>query len=159
MRFILVSLALALPAASSLAETCKYVDKDGRTIYSNVPIKNARKIVCFQPPPVTVETPAPAPAPPVPVGARPMDTGKARVDVSTQRKRDDERRQILEEELAREENALADARRSLSEQESTRGGDERNYQRVLDRLKPFQEAVEVHEKNIASIKREMANLR
>jgi hypothetical protein len=159
MRFILVSLALALPAASSLAETCKFVDKDGRTIYSNVPIKNARKIACFQPPPVAVEAPAPAPAPPVPVGARPLDTSKARVDVSTQRKRDDERRQILEEELTREENALADARRSLSEQESTRGGDERNYQRVLDRLKPFQEAVEVHEKNIASIKREMANLR
>jgi len=160
MRFILVSLALALPAASSLADTCKFVDKDGRTIYSNVPIKNARKIACFQPPaPVAVEAPAPAPAPPVPVGARPLDTSKARVDVSTQRKRDDERRQILEEELTREENALADARRSLSEQESTRGGDERNYQRVLDRLKPFQEAVEVHEKNIASIKREMANLR
>jgi len=160
MRLILVSLALALPAASSLADTCKFVDKDGRTIYSNVPIKNARKIACFQPPaPVAVEAPAPAPAPPVPVGARPLDTSKARVDVSTQRKRDDERRQILEEELTREENALADARRSLSEQESTRGGDERNYQRVLDRLKPFQEAVEVHEKNIASIKREMANLR
>jgi len=62
-------------------------------------------------------------------------------------------------QMAKDQASLADARRSLSEQESTRGGDERNYQRVLDRLKPFQEAVEVHEKNIASIKREMANLR
>jgi len=156
MRFILVSLVLALLAAPTLAETCKYVDKDGRTIYSNVPIKNARKLVCFQPPaPVAAETPAPAPAPAV----KAPDNTKARVDASTQRKRDDERRQILEEELAREQDALAEARRALAEQESIRSGDERNYQRVLDRLKPYQETVEMHEKNIASIKREMGNLK
>ena len=156
MRSIVVSLVLALLAAPTLAETCKYVDKDGRTIYSNVPIKNARKLVCFQPPaPVAAETPAPAPAPAV----KPPDNPKARVDASTQRKRDDERRQILEEELAREQDALAEARRALAEQESIRSGDERNYQRVLDRLKPYQETVEMHEKNIASIKREMGNLK
>jgi len=156
MRSIVVSLVLALLAAPTLAETCKYVDKDGRTIYSNMPIKNARKLVCFQPPaPVAAETPAPAPAPAV----KPPDNPKARVDASTQRKRDDERRQILEEELAREQDALAEARRALAEQESIRSGDERNYQRVLDRLKPYQETVEMHEKNIASIKREMGNLK
>jgi hypothetical protein len=157
MRVFLILLALALPAASALAETCKYLDQEGKTIYSNVPIKNARKVACFQPPPpVAPELPAPAPALP---GARAPDTSKTKIDASTQRKRDDERRQILEEELAREENALSEARRALSEQESVRLGDERNYQRVQERLKPFQDAVEGHEKNIASIKREMANLR
>jgi hypothetical protein len=156
MRLILVWLLFALPAVPSLAETCKYLDKDGRTIYSNVPIKNARKIACFQPPPpVAAETPAPAP----PVTQPVPDAGKTRIDSQTQRKRDDERRQILEEELAREQNSLSDARRALSEQEATRLGDERNYQRVQERLKPYQEAVEAHERNIASIKREMANLR
>jgi len=30
---------------------------------------------------------------------------------------------------------------------------------VLDRLKPYQEAVSLHEKNVASLKQEMANLR
>ena len=158
MRFILVSLVLALLAAPTLGETCKYVDKDGRTIYSNVPIKNARKITCFQPPaPVAAETPPPTPTPAPAV--KPPDNTKTRVDASTQRKRDDERRQILEEELAREQDALSEARRALAEQESIRSGDERNYQRVLDRLKPYQETVEMHEKNIASIKREMANLK
>lgn len=156
MRSIVVSLVLALLAAPTLGETCKYVDKDGRTIYSNVPIKNARKIACFQPPaPVAAETPPPTPAPAV----KPPDNTKTRVDASTQRKRDDERRQILEEELAREQDALSEARRALAEQESIRSGDERNYQRVLDRLKPYQDTVEMHEKNIASIKREMANLK
>jgi hypothetical protein len=158
MRSIVVSLVLALLAAPTLGETCKYVDKDGRTIYSNVPIKNARKITCFQPPaPVAAETPPPTPTPAPAV--KPPDNTKTRVDASTQRKRDDERRQILEEELAREQDALSEARRALAEQESIRSGDERNYQRVLDRLKPYQETVEMHEKNIASIKREMANLK
>ena len=156
MRPLLVWLLFALPAVPSLAETCKYLDKDGRTIYSNVPIKNARKIACFQPPPpVAAETPAPAP----PVAQPVPDAGKTRVDSQTQRKRDDERRQILEEELAREQTALSEARRALSDQEATRLGDERNYQRVEERLKPYQEAVEAHERNIASIKREMTNLR
>jgi uncharacterized protein DUF4124 len=156
MRSIVVSLVLALLAAPTLAETCKYVDKDGRTIYSNVPIKNARKLACFQPPPpVAAETPPPAKAP----GAKQQESTKTRIDQPTQRRRDDERRQILEEELAREQDALAEARRALAEQESIRSGDERNYQRVLDRLKPFQDTVEAHEKNIASIKREMANLK
>ena len=156
MRLIIL-FALALAAAPCLAETCKYVDQEGRTIYSNVPIKNARKVTCFQPPPPVATESAP-PSTPAPATARPPDN-KARVDTSTQRKRDEERRQILEEELAREESALGEARRALSEQESIRSGDERNYQRVLDRLKPFQEEVETHEKNIASIKRELANLR
>ena len=156
MRPILVWLLFALPALPSLAETCKYLDKDGRTIYSNVPIKNARKVACFQPPlPTAAETPAPAP----PVTQPVPEAGKTRVDSQTQRKRDDERRQILEEELAREQTALSEARRALSEQEAARTGDERNYQRVEERLKPYQEAVESHQRNIASIKREMASLR
>ena len=58
------------------------------------------------------------------------EAGKTRVDSQTQRKRDDERRQILEEELAREQTALSEARRSLSDQEATRLGDERNYQLI-----------------------------
>ncbi len=40
-----------------------------------------------------------------------------------------------------------------------RHGDERNYQRVLDRLKPFQEAVERHERNVAALKKELGALR
>jgi hypothetical protein len=81
------------------------------------------------------------------------------VDGETQRTRDDERRRILESELAAEEEKLNAAKQALAEQESIRQGDERNYARVLERLKPYQEAVEQHEKNIASIRQELANLR
>ena len=67
-------------------------------------------------------------------------------------------RQILEKELATEEQALAKAKQELAAQEAVRGGDERNYQRVLDRLQPYKESVENHEKNIAALKRELTNL-
>jgi hypothetical protein len=40
-----------------------------------------------------------------------------------------------------------------------RSGDERNFQKVLERLKPYQDAVAQHEKNIQSIKQELANSR
>ena len=82
-----------------------------------------------------------------------------RVDTNTQRARDDERRRILEYELAAEQEQLTRAQAALAEQESIRQGDERNYARVLERLQPFQEAVAQHEKNIASIKQELSNLR
>jgi len=153
MRSLLILLVPLLAAGPALAETCKYVDNEGRIIYSNVPIKRARKVTCFQ---------APAPPPPEP-SARPAvpptatDTGRPRVEAGTQRKRDQDRRTILEDELAREQKALDDARKALAEQQALRSGDERNYSRVQERVKPFQEAVAAHEKNIASIRQELAS--
>lgn len=154
MRSLLALFILWPLATTALAETCKYVDSEGRIIYSNIPIKRARKVTCFQ---------APA-LPPEPVSARPVappagasDAGRPRVEPSTQRRRDEDRRKILEDELAREQKGLDDARRALAEQEVQRSGDERNYSRVQERLKPFQEAVATHEKNIASIKQELAS--
>ena len=68
-------------------------------------------------------------------------------------------RDILEKELVAEQQALAKARQDLAEQESARGGDERNYARVEQRLQPFKDSVELHEKNIEALRRELINLR
>ena len=40
-----------------------------------------------------------------------------------------------------------------------RFGDEKNYQRVLDRLKPYQDDVERHERNVAALQKELSNVR
>ena len=88
-----------------------------------------------------------------------MQPNFPRVDRDTQRLRDDSRRKILHDELATEEKSLVDARTKLTEQEGVRNADERNYQRVLDRLKPYQEAVERHERNVAALKQEIASLK
>ena len=160
MRYRLLPLVLSLAATPALAETCKYIDKDGRTIYANVPMKNARKIACF-------EAPAPPPAAPAPSGTTPgatrapgaSDSSRPRVEPNTQRQRDNDRRQILEGELAREQDALNQAKKALADQEAVREGGERNYARAQERLKPYQEAVAMHEKNIASLRQEIANLK
>ena len=68
-------------------------------------------------------------------------------------------RDTLERELSQEEAMLADAKKKLADQEAIRSGDEKNYARVLDRLKPYKDAVEVHEKNVDALKRELSNLR
>ena len=64
----------------------------------------------------------------------------------------------IAKELTQEESMLADARKKLTEQEAIRGGNESNYARVLERLKPYQDTVEVHEKNVEALKRELNNL-
>ncbi|MFN0314411.1 MAG: DUF4124 domain-containing protein [Burkholderiales bacterium] len=137
------------------ADICKYVDEDGRTVYSTVPLKNAKKVVCFKTsasPPATEESPKRE--------ERSVESApKPKVDGSTQARRDNDRQGILQDELAKERQLLEEARQALAEQEATRGGDERNYQRVLDRLKPYQDKVEQHQRNVDSLNKEITNLR
>src|SRR5688500_1415136 len=73
-------------------------------------------------------------------------------DSSTARER---QREILQQELVSEEQALSKARQALAEQEAVRSGDERNYARVLERLQPYKDSVETHQKNVEALKREL----
>ena len=148
-------LAIASIAVPARAETCKYVDDEGRVIYSNTannPPKGAKIVKCFS-------DPAPRPAPQESKPQSGAREGLPKVDGQTQKKRDDERQRILEKELADEQQQLETARQKLAEQEAIRTGDERNYQRFLDRVQPFRDAVANHERNIEAIRREISNLK
>jgi len=68
-------------------------------------------------------------------------------------------REILENELQSEQAALAKAKMELSQQEAVRTGNEQNYARVEERLRPFKDNIETHEKNIDALRRELSNLR
>jgi len=68
-------------------------------------------------------------------------------------------REILEKELATEQMALARARQDLAEQQAVRTSNEQNYARVEERLRPFKDNIETHEKNIEALRRELSNLR
>ena len=70
----------------------------------------------------------------------------------------DRQRAILQKELATEEALLSNARKDLAEQEATRAGDERNYAKVQERVRPFQDIVETHQKNIEALRRELGNV-
>ncbi len=141
-------------ASQAAGQTCKYVDAEGRVTYSNVEIKGAKKVMCFDPLPPPPAT-APRPAKPAVSGGDKFP----RVDAETQRKRDGSRRQILEQELANEEKLLAEARQALTEGEAVRLGGERNYQKYLDRVQKLKDDVTLHEKNVNALKQELANTR
>ncbi len=68
-------------------------------------------------------------------------------------------REILQRELTSEQQALEQARQALAQQEAVRTGEERNYARVEERLQPFKDTVQNHEKNIQALQRELGNLK
>ena len=149
------ALAAASSAQAQQGTVWKCMEADGRPHYTNIKKETEGKQCTVVTKEVSVVPPPPAPARSV----EKAGSGFPKVDRDTQKARDDSRRRILEDELAAEEKSLVDAKAKLAEQEAVRYGDEKNYQRVLDRLKPFQDAVERHERNVAALKRELASLR
>lgn len=98
---------------------------------------------------------APAAAPAAAPAPRPEGS---RVDANEQRTRDSERRNILEGELRREEQRLAELQREYNNGQPERRGDERNYARYLERVAAMKAGIERKESDIAAIKRELAKL-
>lgn len=131
--------------------SCK--DKEGRTHVTNLKEDTVGKDCrVIQQQRVTV-VPAGRPA-----AKTPSPAGFPKESVSERLSTKEKQRQTLERELAQEQDLLADAKRKLAEQESIRGGDERNYAKVLERLQPYRDAVEVHAKNVEALRREISNL-
>lgn len=83
----------------------------------------------------------------------------ARTESAAQRSRDSDRRRILEDELAAEEKRLAELRTEFNKGEPERRGDERNYQRYLDRVERLKADIARSEANVESLKRELAATR
>ena len=67
-------------------------------------------------------------------------------------------REVLEKELATEEHDLVKAKTELTEQESIRTSEERNYAKVQERLQKYKDVIETHEKNIQALRRELGNV-
>jgi len=172
----------ALPAGFALAQTeiqtmwnCK--DRDGKPLLTNQKEDTVGKECrIVQQQRVTVvpasQASSPGAAPGAPPGAAqgaapsrpvaktvPSPAGFPKETANDRSKGREKQRQMLEGELTQEEQLLASAKRELATQESTRSGDERNYAKVLERLQKYRDNVEVHEKNIEALKRELANLR
>jgi len=91
--------------------------------------------------------------------ARPAGAPEMRVDPAQQRARDSDARRILESELAREESALVVLRKDYNNGEPERRGDERNYQRYLDRVQRLKDEISRAESATASLRRELASIR
>jgi hypothetical protein len=143
-----VFLALTAPCGHAQSEVYKCPDASGRPTYTNVKRDTVGKNCTLVSKEVSVV--------PAQVPSRGLQSS-AISDVTSARS--ENRRRILESELQNEQQLLSDARQKLSEQEGIRDGDERNYARVLERLKPFQEAVSQHTQNIEQLRGELGRLR
>ena len=146
----------ATAAMGQVTEIYKCIDpQNGRPLYTSDKRETAGKkceLVSREINVVPAQKPAPIPAP----SARssfPRETPQAKASAK-ERQRD-----VLEGELASEPQQLDQARKALAEQEAVRYGDEKNYARVLDRLQPYKDNVDLHEKNIEALKRELSNIR
>ena len=141
--------------AQQVTEIYKCTDPTGRPLYTSDKKDTAGKkceLVSREINVVSPQKPAAAGPRPGPGAAMPKESPADRASAR------DRQREILESELRNEEAALAKARQALAEQEAVRSGNEKNYARVQERLQPFKDTVELHEKNIAALKRELANL-
>ncbi|HXZ54246.1 MAG TPA: DUF4124 domain-containing protein [Burkholderiales bacterium] len=138
-----VFLALAAPCGHAQSEVYKCPDASGRPTYTNVKRDTVGKKCTLVVKEVQV----------VPAQVSSREKSSVAVD------RNQNRRKILESELQNEQQLLSDARQKLAEQESVRTGEERNFARVQDRLRPYQEAVDQHTKNIEQLRSELARLK
>lgn len=85
-------------------------------------------------------------------------SGDLKVDVKDQRVRDDDRRRILEQELRDAEGKLAKIQQEYNNGQPERRGDERNFQKYLDRTTELKASVSRQEADVQAIKRELAKL-
>lgn len=115
-------------------EIYKYVDRDGNVTYSSTPLKGGKKLDL----------------PPLPTMAPFNPKEFPQVDHSTQKRRDEARRKILEDELATEEKQLTEARLKLQNVEN-------NPQ--AEGVKSAQEDVTLHEKNVEALKNELSRVK
>jgi len=153
-----IAFPLALLGAANVcaqSTTYKCMDPAGRPTYTNVKEEMAGKRCTVVSREVSVVPVSPLVAKPRRAAVRPAGD---RVDANTQRSRDDTRRRILEEELEAAEKRLAESRQKLAQQDAAQEV-QTDPQKARAQLKANQEEVERQEQNVASLKREISNLR
>jgi hypothetical protein len=144
-----------LVAAAAQAEIYKFVDENGQVTFTDVYKKGAKRIDL---PGAPVPLPAGSHAPKR-ASYAPSPANFPRIDAETQRRRDDIRRQVLQDEISGERRNADEARRQLALGERLLPGERATDATYLSRVNKLRAAVQQHEQNIAAIQRELANLK
>ncbi len=127
----------ALSAKEAIAKGCKTLEGTPITIIQS-PVRPAAKSAAS--------------------GGGGSNSGGDKVSAQDQKARDADARQILDAELRKEEEALAGLRKEYNNGEPERRGDERNFQKYIDRTNELRNAITRKEADLASIRRELSKL-
>jgi len=142
--------ALAADTDSSVMYRCP-----GNDYKNTISAKEAEKLGCkrIEGAPVTViQMTKPRPS------TATAASGGARVDPVAQRARDTDARRILEGELRAEEEKLAVMQKEFNNGQPERQGDEKNFQKYLDRVNEMRAAITRKQTDIAALQRESKKL-
>ncbi len=151
--------ASALLSTAVLAQSASKIYRcegaDGTPLFQNAPGKGCKLLDL---PPINS-----VPADRLPVAPGADGNGRSRetpkVSNGQQRSRDSDRRRILEDELAREQKRLDDARLRYNDGEPARLADETSSQAYAERVQRLRNELIQSEGNVASLKREIDALR
>jgi hypothetical protein len=150
LRILLSALPLSLAWGMGVchADTLyKCTDPDGHATYTNSKGSAKNCVVLSRDQPVSsFSVPRAKPSAPTP-GDFP------KVAAGEQKARDGDRRAILDQELASEQKSLEEAKRTLAQQETTAAG------KGSEQLKPYHDTVQLHERNIEALRKEIGNLK
>ena len=170
--FLGVLLTAFLLPQFALAEIYKHVDADGRITYSNVKIKGAKKLA-LEPADTNFGTGASnsedGGTKRVPATRTATPAGFPKVDAGTQTQRDSKRKDILQSELDAERKALEEAKKAYADGESNpevyqkKNADGtsktfRNVPKFEEKMKGLQAEVDVHQRNIDLLEKEISNI-
>lgn len=157
-----VAVFALLMTASAQAQIYRCTDANGRPLYTDSKVGKCEKIDTGYSAPPSASAPIPAPrssggnASSAPATA---PTNFPRVDNTVQRARDDERRDILGDELRTEEAKLQELKRVFNNGEPERQGNERNYAKYQERVASMRDEINRSERNIEALRREIGNIR
>lgn len=152
------AVAVLCSAGSALAEGESPLYRCPGDLYTNsLTAREAQQKGCrtLEGGPITIIAPPKRAGSAAPVSKQPSDN---RIDPALQKARDSDARRILEAELRRDEERLAELRKEYNAGEPERRGDERNYQKYLDRTAELKASIARKENDIAAIKRELAKV-
>ena len=160
-----VAIFAMLLCACAKAQIYRCTDANGRPLYTDTKVGKCQLIDTGYSSPPAASAPIPAPrssgggsSAPSPA-ATSTPSSFPRVDNVVQRARDDERREILGDELRIEERKLADLKKTFNNGEPERQGNERNYAKYQERVASMRDEIGRTERNIEALRREIGNIR
>jgi len=162
-----VAVLALLMCASAQAQIYRCLDANGRPLYTDTKVGKCQLIDTGYSAPPAASSPIPAPRSSGGGGGSGASSPAAsstpssfpRVDNVVQRARDDERREILGDELRIEERKLADLKKTFNNGEPERQGNERNYAKYQERVAAMRDEISRTERNIEALRREIGNIR